>query len=172
MRNMRNGRSKTGSARLIPAHTETQEFRKGEKGVVFCSNCGIVYYKKSWHHNLRYFASFEKDQRVVFRLCPACTMIKNRQFEGRVIVRHVPEKYRTDLEHLMVNFARRAYERDPLDRLIELKKSRDEFTATLTENELAQKLGKKIKEVFRAKVVKISHSPRPSDVTYVTVDFA
>ena len=78
-----------------------------------------------------------------------------------------------DLNKLIKNFCQRAFERDPLHRLIDIKNDSGNLTATTTENQLAVKLAKKIKEVFgKNKVqVKISYSPSPSDAVYVKINF-
>ncbi|MDP3947433.1 MAG: NMD3-related protein [bacterium] len=169
---MRNARSKTANARYVPERTARREFPKGAKGVVFCGTCNIAYYKKAWHHNLRHFKSFEKDVPVVFRLCPACTMIKNKQFEGRVTLLYVPAKYQQEVERLVRAYGERAYQRDPLDRVIGIKKMKDGFEVTTTENQLAQKLARKVQETFKTARPSISHSASPSDVAFITVTFS
>lgn len=169
---MRNGRSKTANTRYTPERTERREFPKGAKGIVFCDTCGIAYYKKAWHHNLRYFKSFEKDTPVAFRTCPACEMIKNKQFEGKVMLLNVPVKYQQEVERLIRAYGERAYQRDPLDRVIGAKKTKDGFEVMTTENQLALKLAKKVKETFKAARIAVSHSAGPSDVAYITVTFS
>jgi len=169
---MRNGRSKTANTRYTPERTERREFPKGAKGIVFCGTCGIAYYKKAWHHNLRYFKSFEKDTPVAFRTCPACQMIKNKQFEGKVTLLNVSPKYQQEVERLVRAYGERAYQRDPLDRVIAVKKTKGGYEVTTTENQLAQKLAHKIAETFKAARPSISHSASPSDVAYITVTFS
>lgn len=168
---MRNGRSKTANARYAPEHTE-HEFPKGVKGIVFCGTCGIAYYKKSWHRNLRYFKSFEKDMPVAFRTCPACQMIKNKQYEGMVRLVGVPKNLQGEVERLIRGYGERAEQRDPLDRVIGIKKVSNGFEVTTTENQLAQKLARKITETFKTARLAVSHSARPSDVAFITVTFS
>jgi NMD protein affecting ribosome stability and mRNA decay len=168
---MKNARSKTANARYAPEH-KAQEFPRGKKGIVFCDNCGIVYYKKAWHHNLRHFKSFEKDVPVDFRSCPACQMIKNRQYEGMVRILNVPAKFERELERLIAAYGERARKRDPLHRIIDVNKKGNNFEVTTTENQLAQKLARKIIKTFKASSLKTEHSPHPSDVTFITVSFA
>lgn len=169
---MRNARSKTANARYVPERTARREFPKGAKGVVFCGTCGIAYYKKSWHHNLRYFKSFEKDMPVVFRTCPACQMIKNKQYEGKVTLVNVPARIEGEVERLIRGYGERAYRRDPLDRVIGAKKTGNGLEVTTTENQLAQKLARKVAETFKSARLKVSHSAHPSDVAFITVTFS
>lgn len=93
-------------------------------------------------------------------------MIKNRQFEGKITVENVPVGTYGKLVDLIKSFCRRACEIDPMDRLIEIGKTGKGMAITTTENQLAVKLAKKIRQVFKGDV-KISHSPSPSDVIYV-----
>ncbi|MEK7481900.1 MAG: hypothetical protein AAB607_00910, partial [Patescibacteria group bacterium] len=158
--------------KIILRRREEREIPKGKAGVVFCKDCGAVYYKKSWHHNLRDYKNFSKDLPVSFVLCPACEMIKNNQFEGRIIIENIPAKNSEDLRHLIEGFCHRAYLRDPLDRLIKIKKPKVGVLEIITtENQLAAKLAKKIKEVFKKITEKISYSASPSDVVYIQMKF-
>lgn len=151
--------------------TSEREFPKGKQGLLFCKDCNAVYYKKSWHRSLRAYKNLREDLAVAFSLCPACTMIKNRQFEGEIIIKNVPKEKSDELMHLIEAFCNRAFERDLMDRLIDLKKTKDGFIATLTENQLTVKLAKKIKDVFKKVDYKISYSSSPGDVVYVRLTF-
>lgn len=155
-----------------PQKIEKKEFPSGEKGVIACPTCHSVYYKKSWHHNQNK-ASNTKFQ-ISKKLCPACQMIKDKEFEGRLTVNGFPSNLKEDLNKLIKNFCQRAFERDPIDRLIDIKIDSNNLIITTTENQLAVKLAKKIKEVFnKYKVqIKISYSPEPSDVAYIKINFA
>ena len=155
-----------------PQDIKKKEFPLGEKGVIVCPVCHSVYYKKSWHHpNLN---SKFKILNSKIQLCPACRMIEDKEFEGQLTISGFPPDLKMDLIQLIKNFCQRAFERDPMDRLIGIKTESDGLTITTTENQLAVKLAKKIKEVFnKYKVqIKISYSPEPSDVAYIKINFA
>lgn len=98
-------------------------------------------------------------------------MIKNKEFEGQLTISNFPSALKKDLIKLIKNFCQRAYERDPMDRLISINQR--PLVITLTENQLAVKLAKKIKEVFNKNKVqiKISYSPAPSDAVYIKINF-
>lgn len=157
--------------KIILPRREEHEIPKGKLGLVFCKNCNSVYYKKSWHHNLRNYKKLKEDLKIVFSLCPACKMIKNNQFEGRLVVENIPVKIYDSLAHLIENFCRRAFQKDPLDRLIKIKKAKNSLEITTTENQLAVKLAKKIREVFKKVEMKISYSPAPGDAVYINLKF-
>mgnify|MGYP001578920250 CR=1 FL=1 len=161
----------------LPApRTGKKEFSFGEKGIVSCPGCQSVYYQKSWHHskNLKF-----KIKNLKLKLCPACQMIRNKEFEGQLTISNFPPALETDLTKLIRNFCQRAYERDPMDRLISINQLKNQHKSaslivTTTENQLAVKLAKKIKEVFNKNKVqiKISYSPEPSDAVYIKINFA
>jgi len=161
--------------KMVSSHTEEHEIPKGKLGLVFCKDCNAVYYKKSWHHNLRNYKNIRENLPIKFSLCPACKMIKNKQFEGEIIIKNIPSGIFNELEHLIMTFSRRAYERDPMDRLVAIKKNKSEMTITVTENQLAVKIAKKIKDTFKSAKwridMKISYSPQPSDVAYIKLRF-
>lgn len=156
--------------KIILRRREKHEILKGEKGAIICKNCDAAYCVKSWRHSLSDCKNLD-DTAVKFSLCPACQMIKNKQFEGEIVVKNAPEKIKNDLKHLIKSFCQKAYERDPMDRLIAVKETNGNLTITTTENQLAVKLAKKIGETFKKPDVKIVYSPAPSDVAYIKVEF-
>ncbi len=158
---------------------DEQEF-KVHKGIVVCNDCGAAYFKKRWRHGLEQIKTgANKDQPVSFATCPACQMIKNHQYEGRIIVRNLPAKHEKDLEDLVRGFSKRATERDPMDRLVEIKRDPSagsgqvaNWVITTTENEMANKMAHHIKESLRASKSRTHFAPEPSDVAEITIDFS
>lgn len=171
--------------KLPKSQHEVEEFA-AKGGLVLCENCGAAYHKKRWHHgieklNLAETESLEnpkKDKKVHFVFCPACQMIKNKQYEGRITIKNMPEEYSEKLEELAEGFGKRAYDRDPMDRLIEIKKlparpgENGNWVITTTENELASKLANKIKSAFNKVKSKTHFAPEPSDVAEITIEFS
>lgn len=162
------------NVKLPKSQHEVEEFGKGEKALVLCENCGIAYYKKSWHHKSEGFKSLEKKiekRPVKFILCPACKMIKDKQFEGKITIENIPAKFEKELEGLINGYGKRAYERDPLHRVIGIKKLGSNWEVTTTENELADKLARKLEQTFSNIKPKITYSGDPSDVVYIKIVF-
>lgn len=155
----------------FPQSRHAMEEFSAERGLVLCKRCGNAHFKKSWHHDLQGLKDINKDAPIKFVVCPACRMIENGQYEGRIVIKNVPEKFHDELDHLIRNFCHRAFEQDPMDRLIELKKENSTWITTTTENELANKLGKKIKEVFNGVKIKTIFNKVPSDVAEVAIEF-
>jgi len=155
--------------RLPPSRTEFEEFGLAMAGRAVCSGCGSFYFEKSWHHPSR---DKSKIYGAPFIMCPACRMIKDRVFEGELIIENVPEKSFGELEKLIRAYSARAFEEDCQHRLIDLLGYEDSIVATTTENQLANKLAKKIKDAFNRVDIKITNARAPSDFNLVKIVFA
>ena len=150
---------------------EVAEFGAGKKDLLVCPKCGAYYFKKSWHHGFDVFLAKNKNIPVKKILCPADQMIKMGVWEGEVIIENIPSKDKNELIALIKNFCQRGFERDPLDRLISITEKKGNIIARTIENQLAQKLGRKIKEVFKKVSMKVLHSKEPDDLTEVRIKF-
>lgn len=151
-------------------HEIIHNIPKNYKGLILCKECNATYYKKSWHHNLRGYNA-GSDASVRFVLCPACKIAKNKQFEGEIVISNVPEQTRENLKNLILAYCHRAYRDDNQHRLISLKELKNSLIATTTENQLAIRLAKKIKDTFKKVEIKKTYSPSPSDVVYIKIEF-
>lgn len=157
------------------------EFGPGKREFIFCPHGEAVYFKKSWHHIAKFLRSYEtrshkpyetwsrKD--VKFRLCPAHEMMKNKQYEGEVIIKNVPAKFRRELLNLIENMDERAMRKDVLDRVLGIKMAGNRLLTTTSENQLAQRIASKIGEVFKKQVaMKISRA-KGGDIVRIEIDF-
>jgi len=151
--------------------SDRQEFGGGKKGIIICPQCKAVYYKKSWHHSMLNMKSPKEKSKVNFVLCPACRMIKKGQYEGKILVNNIPARMKEELLNLVKNYCEKAYSIDPLDRLIEIKESGNGLVITVTENELAAKLTRRIKETFKKVDKKVIFSAEPGDTAIAVIDF-
>jgi hypothetical protein len=119
-------------------------------------------------------------------------MIKDKKYEGEIILKNVPELFKEDIKKLSENYGRRAEIADPMDRVISIQErkvkrvttkrkrgagSRKEFEGLkdlrilTTENQSAKRLAKKINEIYGRKFsVAISYSHR-EDVVRIKIDF-
>ena len=145
-----------------------EEFGPGKKALEICRVCGSIYYKKSWHHPLEGLKQVVPKKMV---LCPADQMIKNRQYEGKIIIQKVPAKIEDELIKVIKNSGSQAFSVDPMDKIIAIKKEKDELVVTTTENEMANKMARKIKGVFKKVNTKITFSGDPSDVVVIKMEF-
>lgn len=149
---------------------ENEEYGRHEKGVVSCPECGNVLFEKRWHPSLLSLEKKAKTRRLTItkeELCPACSMTKQGLYEGELMVERFPARFHEELFNLIFNFGNRATKRDPQDRIIAVSKDGGRFRITTTENQLADRLGKKIKEVFNSVALDIKHSREPYEVDRV-----
>ena len=178
--------------RMPKSKKEEAEFGPGKIDIIICKECGAVYYYKNWHSKLETYKELKEIKPLKFTVCPACQMIKDKKYEGEIILENVPENIREDIKNLAENFGKRAQERDPLDRIISIEEikvkrptaqrkrkavSREEFKGLIdirilfTENQLAQRLAKKLNETFSKKLkVLISHSHQ-EDIVRIKITF-
>ncbi len=159
-------------SRNIQSRHEAEEF-PAKKGIVLCDDCGAAYFKKRWFHGLEKINIPEKsDLPVSHAICPACSMIKNGQYEGRITMKNFPEESAQELEGLVRGYAERAHDRDPMDRVIDINKDGQNWVITTTENQLANKLAQKIKSAFSKAKSRTKFAPEPSDVAEIVIDFS
>lgn len=151
-----------------------EEFGPARREFIFCPHGEAVYYKKSWHHTSKFFRNppdFKKEKSIRFRECPAHEMLKNKQYEGEIIVKNVPASVRADLVRLVENMGERAMRKDVLDCVLGLEVRTKELRVTTSENQLAQRIAGKITATFAKHArAKISRA-KEDDVVRVVVDF-
>ncbi len=153
---------------------KNEEWMRETQGLEICPECDNVYYKKRWVHSLAKLGKLSKRferSKIKSKICPACKMIKDHAFEGEVIIEGIPANQKQDLTNLIHAFGERAMEKDPQDRIIELEKKNGTYRLITTENQLAVKLGKKIRDVFKKVDLHISYSEEPSEVSRIYVKF-
>ncbi|MDP3880765.1 MAG: hypothetical protein Q8Q32_01100 [bacterium] len=150
------------------------QYGKAQKGIVKCPYCGNVNFEKEWHGSIAELRKKKKDKKLKPSsedICPACKMIRNGLFEGELFVESIPKKYRKELLRLIKNYGKRDSEMDPQNRIIAIEEMDGEIRITTTENQLANRLAKKIKGAFNKVKVDISFSEDPYEVNRVHAIF-
>lgn len=167
------------ASRKPKSKKEEQEFGKPLKDLIICPKCHSVYSKKRWLFDPLLMKSLKKtkeglnvDDELSFALCPACKMIKDKMFEGEVVIGGFEEKDKAEILKVAKNVGSRAFQEDPLDRISEIKESKNELTIYTTENKLAILIAKQIERAFKhynvKKEIKFSHE---EDVVRVNLRF-
>lgn len=165
-------RSAKSPSRIMLPKTSREHRNIRGAGLAMCKVCHAFYYKKAWHHNTDMLSPEEaRSLRVAFVLCPADAMIKDGLYEGELTIERIPDEARMELLNLIRGFGRRAYERDTQHRVIGIAERRGAFVITTTENQLAQKLARKIKDVFNKVELATSFSKEPDKMERVRVRF-
>lgn len=152
---------------------EHEEFGREHKGSIVCPRCRNVHFKKMWHapgfvpkHEEGEAAAPAREE-----LCPACKMTKEHLFEGELFVEEVPAEHKTELLNLIHNVGKHATEIDPQHRIIDIEETDKGLRVTTTENQLVDRIAKKIQEAFKAVDVRSSHSKEPYEVDRVHATF-
>ncbi|OGN08927.1 MAG: hypothetical protein A3J46_02610 [Candidatus Yanofskybacteria bacterium RIFCSPHIGHO2_02_FULL_41_11] len=89
-------------------------------------------------------------------------MIRNKLFEGELIIKiknqNTKIKIKEDILNTIKNSNKQAQERDPLDRILWMEDKGDEVRIFTSENQLAVRIGKKLKSSFSGSKLEIRHS--------------
>lgn len=149
---------------------EEQGFGPGKKEFVVCGDCNAVYYHKSWHHGFADYKHLNENKQVRFGVCPACSMVKEGKFEGKVVFENVPSEYRGEILNNIKNTGDRAFARDPMDRIIEVKESGNDIEVLTTENQLARIIARQVASAYKNAKTDIKWSKEES-VARVLVRF-
>lgn len=160
----------------MPQHgreAEHEEFGREHKGIIECPQCHNVHFKKMWHApgSSPKHAEGEVVAHAREELCPACKMIKDHLFEGELFVEEAPAEHKTELLNLIHNVGKHATEIDPQHRIIEIEETDNGLRITTTENQLVDRIAKKVQEAFKGVDVRSSHSKEPYEVDRVHVVF-
>jgi len=167
MKTFMNGVSGKYRGKIERSRKEEQEFGPGKRDITICKDCSAVYYYKSWHHGLGKYKHLSEEKAVDFTLCPACGMIKEGKFEGRVVFESVPSKYSKDILNNIKNTGERAYKRDVLDRIISIKKKGNSIEVLTTENQLARNIARQVARALKGAETDITWSREESNVSVV-----
>jgi len=172
---------KTGKFSPRGPNKHRKKYDSGKEDYVVCPTCQSVYAEKGWHHKSKFDVDKLKEEgEVRSELCPACEMIKNKQFQGEVLIENPPRDKKEQIKNTARNFGEEAFERDPLDRVISIGeekvrrptaqekrgkeskeevKGRNDIRILTTENQLAVRIAKKINESLGNKAeLDINHS--------------
>ena len=149
------------------------EYGKAGKGVIVCEVCHDVFFKKGWHKpgSSPLTGTKLSGTGVHFALCPACKMKKGNLYGGKLIIKNIPLEIREELFNLISGFGRRALERNPQDRIMDIKTTGGTFLITTNNDQLAAKLGRKINDTFHKTEKKVSFSSEPEEVSHVEINF-
>ncbi len=166
----------TSSVKKLPPQSreeQHEEYGREHEGVLECPECRNVHFKKRWYVSQSDLEDRLKKKIDISKqhLCPACAMIKSHLFEGELFTEGFPAEQSDDLLHLIRNFGKQATETDPQDRIISIEKVEKGYRITTTENQLVNRLAKKIKDAFSTVDVRFSHSQEPYEVDRVHVIF-
>jgi len=142
-------------------------------GVEVCEIGGNARFKKHWYSNEPEALSRHEGSDAPERsttTCPACQMKKQNVFEGEIVISGATPEQSQEIQNLARNFDSRAKQEDPQDRILSIEDKKT-LRITTSENQMAEKMGKKIAESFKRSTIAISHSKEPYEVSRITINF-
>ena len=148
-----------------------EEFGPGRAEYIICPEGGEAYFHKSWHHSLADFKHLYENKKISFTLCPFHQMVKNKQYEGEIIVENVPAKDQRELTRLVERSGEHGYRRDPMDRIVKVEAKKDQIRVETSENQLAQKIANKIQDRFKNTTRAVRRGGGESDVVRIKINF-
>jgi hypothetical protein len=154
-------RYNTSYKKKIDVHHDTFLPRRSPKEIVQCSGCGAFYHRRHW--SLTVPPGFSHPVHPHPTFCPACKKIKERSVSGVLHLLGMGEADRGEVLRIVRNEEGRAYEKNPLDRIMRLEKvqakSGDEWKVETTTEKLAQRLGRSVRHARGGKLeFKWSHN--------------
>ena len=173
MQNVRFGDPRNAVNLKKKSELQGNEYGKAGKGVIVCEICHNVFFKKGWHQSgsAPLVGGKLSGTGVHFALCPTCKMKKGNLYGGKITIKNIPTQTREELFNLISGFGRRALERNPQDRIMDIKTTGGTFLITTNNDQLAVKLGNKINDTFNKTQKKVSFSSEPEEVSHVEINF-
>lgn len=153
---------------------EHEEFGREKGGIAECTLCHNVHFKKRWYPSLAVLQEQLQDKKLQAsrkEICPACRMVKEHLFEGELFVEGFPVAHKADLLNLIKNFGQHATEIDPQHRIIKIGGTAKKLYITTTENQMADRLARKIRDAFKTVKIHFSHSKEPYEVDRIHATF-
>lgn len=150
---------------------EFEEFGPGQNEIIFCPKGDAVYYHKGWHHSFENFKHLKESKAVRFALCPFHWMEQSRVWEGEIKIRNAAQEKIGEILTLARNFGHRAFLKDPMNRILKISQDKDSLSIYLSENQLAERMAKKIYETFKRHLTKPKiHKAKEKDAFLITME--
>ena len=124
--------------------------RRSPAEIIQCSGCGAFYHRRRW--TLTTPPGFISTARSSELFCPACEKVKAHSVSGEVHMRGVTDQDRGEILRLLRNEAAQAREKNPLERIMRLAASGDDWLVETTTEKLAQRLGRSLRKARGGKV--------------------
>lgn len=157
--------------------TNFRTFRKENKKneiISRCPHCNDVQYKGVWYaadSKLALLLNDDKDT-VVNRICPACNMQIEGQYQSILYVKDVPEALLQRVVSTILTEGAREHTVNPQNRFLEFSEIIDGFRITSTSAVLVGRVSKKLKDLFDTCEVYYSYTKGEDSVPVIKVIFS
>jgi NMD protein affecting ribosome stability and mRNA decay len=147
------GKSKASLPKPAPSQRKKERARPDLPGIEMCRNCGAIFWHKAWRESLNAIPDIPSDTKIIHKICPACRQEEEGLFEGEVIIEGIPSKFFDEILRLIERIGEERRERDPMSRILTFQASRSSgrIRLTLSENQLARLISRKVREAFGGK---------------------
>ncbi len=144
-----------------------------EKGVLVCKMCHAVHFRKAWRHDDEFFRRWREFARVRVEetVCPACKLVRFHQYNGKIVFSDLPKYVIPELTNLIIAYGKRAWRNNPEDRVVEIVPGDHALTVTTTEDQLAVRIAKKVRDAFKRFTIDIHYAKDRADETLVRLRF-
>jgi hypothetical protein len=144
----------TAYKKRVDVERDTYLPRRSPKGLLWCTDCGSVYYRRRWTltppQEIR--ESVEVMTGVSFTLCAACRKIRDHYPSGELQLIGVTPEEKDDLLRLLKIEEERARVKNPLERMMEMHTEGPVWKIATTTEKLAQRLGRSVQKARGGKV--------------------
>jgi NMD protein affecting ribosome stability and mRNA decay len=119
--------------------------KEGMKEVAICTGCKALYWNKRWYLDENESTKLSLDMVKNEVICPACQRVQDNNpagivtFRGDYLVEH-----ENDILNAIKNTEEKSRSKNPLARIMEIRKEGNLLTIMTTDDKLAQKLGRDI----------------------------
>jgi RNase P subunit RPR2 len=134
--------------------------REDIPGPAICSRCHAYLETEHWRYDEQRFRALKERPDILVTLCPGCTRVERRLYEGEVTVRHRWDAVsKQELMNLIHNEEARARGTNPSARIALMEDRGDELYILTTTQFLAKRIGKELQKAYRG-LLKVSDLPR------------
>lgn len=117
----------------------------GSKEVAVCSGCKALYWNKRWYLDEGASTGLSSDMVRIEILCPACHREKDNNPAGIVTYSgNYLQEHENEILNTIKNSEQKSRIKNPLARIMEIKKDGNSMIVNTTDDKLAQKLGRDI----------------------------
>jgi hypothetical protein len=130
------------------------------EGPAVCERCHAYLETDHWLYGERRYAELNAQPGIHTMLCPGCTRVERRLYEGEVTVRHHWNVFDKEMIlHLIHNEEARARTANPTARIALIEDRGDEMYILTTTQFLAERIGKALHKSCHG-TLRLSHLPR------------
>jgi hypothetical protein len=131
--------------------------RRSPKETIQCTGCGAFYHRRYWTLSAPTGFTPAVHLRPVY--CPACRKSKEGRASGELYLLGLGDKDRAEVLHLLRNEEAKAREKNPLERIMRLEQTVNNWKVVTTTEKLAQRLGRSVRKARGGKIAyKWSHN--------------